>query len=122
VTLTSIQLTNLALYEVACWAIPILKKAPAENSPSLIVTSTTQLYKEPVPFLVTLSMVKSAQRALVLSLHAYYGKEVHIGLLSVGGIVSPEAKNLNPDNIADKAWQLYKQPKDKWEREIEIHE
>ena len=71
---------------------------------------------------MSLSMVKSAQRALVLSLHATYGSEVHIALLSVGGVVSPEAKKLSPANIADEAWALYKQPKAKWEREVELAE
>ena len=70
----------------------------------------------------SLSMVKSAQRALVLSLHAKFGEDVHITLLSVGGIVSPDAKNLSPDNIAAKAYGLYKQPKAEWQREEEIHE
>ena len=45
-----------------------------------------------------------------------------MALLSVGGIVAPDAKNLNPENIADKAWELYKQPKSGWKREMEIHE
>ena len=102
--------------------MPILKQAPTENSPSLIVTSTNQLWKEPLPDLVSLSMVKSAQRALVLSLHAKVGTEVHVALLSVGGIVAPEKKNLSPENIADKCWELYKQPRDKWQREMEIDE
>ena len=48
-------------------------------------------------------MVKSAQRALVLSLHAKFSSEVHIALLSIGGVVAPEAKNLSPDNIASKS-------------------
>lgn len=86
------------------------------------MTSTTQLYKQPLPALVSLSMVKSAQRALVLSIHAQYGKDVHVALLSIGGVVSPDAKNLSPANISDRAWSLYKQPKGKWEREEEIHE
>lgn len=67
-------------------------------------------------------MVKSAQRALVLSMHAKLGHDVHIALLSVGGVVSPEAPNLNPDNIAEKAYVLYMQKKGQWEREVEIHE
>jgi NAD(P)-dependent dehydrogenase (short-subunit alcohol dehydrogenase family) len=101
------QLTNLALYETAQWAIPLLKQSRSpDSSPSFFVTSTTQLYKEPVPPLFSLSAVKSAQRALVLSLHAFYGKDVHIALLSVGGVVSPEKKNLSPSNIADKCWEL----------------
>ncbi|KAK4539858.1 hypothetical protein LTR36_010319 [Oleoguttula mirabilis] len=116
------RLTNLGLYATAQWAIPLLRQASPKSSPSLFVTSTTQLYKEPVPDLVSLSMVKSAQRALVLSMHAKYGTEVHIALLSVGGIVVPEKKNLSPANIADKCWALYKQPKEKWQREMEIEE
>ncbi|TKA80050.1 hypothetical protein B0A55_01752 [Friedmanniomyces simplex] len=115
------QLTNLALYETAQWAIPLLKQTPSDNSPSLFVTSTTMLYKEPVPSLVSLSMVKSSQRALMLSLHAIYGADVHVALLSVGGVVSPKKKYLSPENIASQCWELYKQPKAKWEREMEIH-
>ena len=67
-------------------------------------------------------MVKSAQRALVLSLNATFGSDVHFALLSVGGVVAPEKKNLSPENIADKAWELYKQPKQQWQGEMEIHE
>lgn len=115
-------MTNLALYEVARWALPLLKERPAEESPSLLVTSTPLLHKEPVADLVSLSMVKSAQRALVLSLHAKFGKDVHIALLSVGGVVSPDAKGLSPENIADKCWELYKQPKENWQREMEIYD
>jgi len=114
------QLTNLALYEVAKWALPVLQKAPKDALPSLIVTSTPTLHKEPVADLVSLSMVKSAQRALTLSLHAKFGREVHIALMSVGGVVSPDAKGLSPENIADRCWGLYQQPREKWEREIEI--
>ncbi|SMR61852.1 unnamed protein product [Zymoseptoria tritici ST99CH_1A5] len=112
------RLTNLALYEVAKWAIPQLKSA---ENPSLFVTSTTQLYKEPVADLVSLSLVKSAQRSLVLSLVVKF-PDVHVGLLSIGGVVSPEAKNLNPENIADRAWSLYSQKKGQWKREEEVHE
>lgn len=111
------RLTNLALYKTAQWAIPLLQKNELDSSPSFFVTSTTLLYQEPVPDLVSLSMVKSAQRALVLSLNQKY-KDVHIALLSVGGVVSPDAKNLSPENIAQKCWELYKQPRDKWEREM----
>lgn len=67
-------------------------------------------------------MVKSAQRALVLSLHAKFGTDVHVALLSVGGVVAPDKKNLSPENIADKCWELYKQPRGDWKREMEIHE
>ncbi|KAI7202944.1 hypothetical protein D0869_12126 [Hortaea werneckii] len=114
--------TNLACYATAQWAMPLLKQAPRDNLPSFFVTSTSLLYKEPVPDLVSLSMVKSAQRALVLSLHAKFGSDVHVALLSIGGVVSPEAKNLSPVKIAEKAWQLYQQKRGNWEREVEIPE
>lgn len=55
-------------------------------------------------------------------MNAKLGQDVHIGLLSVGGVVSPDAPNLTPENIAEKAYILYKQKKGSWEREIEIHE
>ena len=106
---------------MAAWALPLLRKS-TEDSPSFFVTSTTQLYLQPVPDLVSLSMVKSAQRALVLSLAAKFGSDVHIALLKVGGVVSPEAKNLSPENIANKCWELYKQPKNDWKAEMDIHE
>lgn len=79
------------------------------------------LYKEPLPDLVSLSMSKTAQRALVLSINSKY-KDVHVALLSIGGVVSPEARNLNPANIAAHAWRLYSQPRGKWQREEEVHE
>ncbi|CAK3773819.1 Hypothetical predicted protein [Lecanosticta acicola] len=117
------RLTNIALYETALWAIPKLKEVSGEDrAPSFFVTSTTLLYKEPVPDLVSLSMVKSAQRALVLSIHAKFGEDVHVALLSVGGVVGPDKKALSPEKIADRCWSLYKQPKDKWQREEEIHD
>lgn len=117
------KLTNLALYEVFAWAMPILRKVTDQDRrPSFLVTSTTQLYKEPVPELVSLSMVKSAQRALVLSVNARFGKEVHVALLSVGGVVAPEKENTSPKAIAGRAWALYSQPRGQWEREEEIHE
>lgn len=119
------QLTTLSLYKTAQWAIPLLKEVAAssnDSSPSFFVTSTTQLYKEPVPDLVSLSLNKSAQRSLVLSLHVKFGSEVHIGLLSVGGVVGPDKGNLSPANIANKCWELYKQPRESWQREMEIDE
>lgn len=121
--------TNLALYVVACWALPLLlaKKeelggGDAAFAPSLFVTSTSQLYKQPHPVLFSLSMVKTAQRNLVQALHAKYGEDVHVALLSVGGIVAPDKEILSPANIADQAWALYKQPKSQWKFEIEIAE
>lgn len=100
------RVTNIALYETAQWAIPLLKQSLNDSAPSFFVTSTTQLWKEPLPSLVSLSMAKSSQRALVLSLNACFGKEVHVVLLSVGGVVAPTKKNLSPQHIAERCWAL----------------
>lgn len=117
------RVTNLALYEVFKWAIPVLEVVQeVDRRPSVFVTSTTQLYKEPIPELVSLSMVKSAQRALVLSVNATFGDKVHVALLSVGGVVSPEKQNTSPKAIAGRAWALYSQPKESWAREEEVYE
>lgn len=67
-------------------------------------------------------MSKAAQRALVLSLHHDFGKDVHVGLLYVGGQVSPDNPRMSPTLIADGIWEFHRQPKDRWTREIEILE
>jgi hypothetical protein len=94
------------LYETAQWAFPILKQVAEDRSPSFFVTNTTLYWKEPWAPRVSLSMSKCAQRALVLCLNQVYGKEVHVALLSVGGVVNPNKKNLTPKNISNKCWEL----------------
>lgn len=115
--------TNLALYRTAQWALPLLRNVEGEDrSPSFFVTSTSKLYKEPEPDLVSLSMVKSAQRSLVLSLEKKFGREVHVALLSVGGLVEEGKKGLSPENIAERCWGLYRQRRGEWGREVEVEE
>jgi hypothetical protein len=95
---------------VAKWAIPKLQavaKSQPQAKPSLLVTGGL-LHLEPVPDLFSLSLVKSSQRNLVQSLHAVYNPQgIHVGLVLVGGIVSPEAKVLNPANIAQVTWDFF---------------
>ncbi|KAJ4353727.1 uncharacterized protein N0V89_005457 [Didymosphaeria variabile] len=102
--------TNLALYTVAQWAIPRLqqlKKSNPSSKPSLLVTNSF-LPKTPVPQLLSLSLVKASQRNMVHSFNLTYAESgVHAGLISVGGVVAPENKNLNPKNIAKKAYAFY---------------
>ena len=79
--------------------------------PSLIVTSS-MLPFEPIPQVFALSLVKAAQRSLVQSLSMTYGSEgVHIGLINVGGPVSPEHETWNPTNIAAQAWAWFEESK-----------
>lgn len=88
-----------------------LAKLGPSTKPALIVTSSL-LPHEPVPEWFALSLVKAAQRNLMQSLDLTYGSTgVLLGLINVGGIVSPEEKNLNSSNIADKTWQWYSEDK-----------
>jgi hypothetical protein len=66
------------------------------------------LHVEPIPDLFSLSLVKTAQRNLLQSLHQVYNSaRLHIGLVLVGGYVSDDAKNLNPTSIAEHTWDFF---------------
>lgn len=99
-----------ALYTVAQREIPHLielAKQDDEALPSIIVTSSL-LPQHPIPQLFALSLVKAAQRNLVQSLSLTYASQgVHLGLINVGGPVSPEHETWNPTNIAAKAWDWF---------------
>lgn len=57
------------------------------------------------------------------SLQEVYGSQgIHIALALVGGFVRPEARNLNPENIAKVMWTIYAQGAADWSREYEILE
>ncbi|KAH8805323.1 hypothetical protein F5884DRAFT_444510 [Xylogone sp. PMI_703] len=110
--------TNIALYTTAAWAIPILEALPSSESPSIIVPSSF-LCQDPIPQLFSLSMVKAAQRNIVLSLQKTY-PNIHIALVNIGGQVSSEDPYLNPDAISKKIWDLYTQSPGSWTPEIDI--
>jgi hypothetical protein len=89
--------------------MPLL--AQETDNPSFIVTSGL-LHDHPVPTLFSLSLVKAAQRTLVLTLQRVY-TDFHIALLYIGGSVGPEEEVRNPANIAEQLWKLYAQEKSK---------
>lgn len=89
-----------------------LAKHDKDSWPSIIVTSSL-LPQHPIPQLFALSLVKAAQRNLMQSLSLTYVSEgVHLGLINVGGPVSPEHETWNPTNIAAKAWDWFAESKD----------
>jgi glutamate-1-semialdehyde aminotransferase len=110
---------------VAKWAIPRLQALAKSSSlakPSLLVTSGL-LHLEPISDLFSLSLVKTAQRNLVQSLHKVYNSQgIHVGLVLVGGMVSTEAKVLNPTNIANVTWDFFDQDSAKGELEVTMLE
>jgi len=123
--LKDFKTTTIGLYLVSQWAIPKLQARAGDSpgsKPSLIVTSGF-LHREPMPALFSLSLVKTAQRNLVQSLHMVFNNGgVHIGLVLVGGIVSPDAKVLNPRNIANVTWDFYDNEANQGKLEVDMVE
>jgi len=119
------QTTIIALYMVAQWAMPRLQAVATSSStakPSLIVTNSL-LPADPEPALFSLSLVKAAQRNLVISMAKTFEPDgVHVGLITVGGVVAPENKYLNPTYIAEKTWEFFDQKKEARKLEVEIVE
>ena len=64
-------------------------------------------------------MAKSAQATLTKIL-ADVNKDVHIALVMVGGRVTFKEEEINPQNVAVKFWELYKQMKRAWQFEKKI--
>ncbi|MBO1764878.1 SDR family NAD(P)-dependent oxidoreductase, partial [Escherichia coli] len=97
--------TNLSLYIIAQHYIPKLQAlAKSKNSakPALLVTSS-HLPWDPLPALLSLSLVKASQKNMVESFQRAFGDSgVHIGLIYVEGTVTPENKVLNPETIAQR--------------------
>ncbi|KAG9195997.1 hypothetical protein G6011_01118 [Alternaria panax] len=97
--------TNLALYIIAQHYIPKLQglaKSNSKSKPALLVTNS-HLPWDPVPQLLSLSLVKASQKNMVESFSRAFGDSgVHIGLVFVEGPVAPENKVLNPKTIAER--------------------
>lgn len=63
-------------------------------------------------------MAKTAQAKLAKLLVEENKNVVHVALVTVSGLVSPEEEMNNPTNIATKLWELYEQKKGSWEFEM----
>jgi short-subunit dehydrogenase len=98
-------------------ATTILESYLVQNKGSILVTGGGfALY--PSADFASLSIGKAALRSLTFSLaEALKPKGVFVGTVMIKGMVSPEAEIHNPDNIAEKFYQLYL---DKTETEIQL--
>jgi NAD(P)-dependent dehydrogenase (short-subunit alcohol dehydrogenase family) len=119
------QITNIALYIAAGWAYPLLKQLAAsdpEAHPTILVTSS-YLPVEPQPILFALSSTKAAQHNMTRSLAMFAEPDgIHVAIVSPCDYVTPERKNLNPTNIAKKAYELFAEPRGKFTLERQIFE
>ena len=97
--------TNLSLYIISQHYIPKLQGLAKSNislKPAFLVTSS-HLPWDPIPQLLSLSLVKAAQKNMVDSFRRYFGDGgIHFGLVHVEGTVAPENKVLNPETIAKR--------------------
>lgn len=74
----------------------------------------------PMPRFASLGVGKAAILNLAKSLHdELKPKGVHVGAVTINGFVKP-GTSLDPANIAEKFWELHQQPKDQFEKEIQI--
>lgn len=98
------------LYTVSQHYIPHLldlAKTDPKSRPALLVTSSC-LPLNPVPQFFALSLVKAAQRNMAQSMHMTYASQgVAVGLINVGGPVSPDHATRNPHNIAERSWEWF---------------
>ncbi|KAJ6439666.1 short-chain alcohol protein [Purpureocillium lavendulum] len=119
------QITCTSLHAAAKHYIPhllTLAKSDSSARPSLLITSS-HLPLQPDPESFVLSMTKAAQRNMAESMAQKFGPQgVHVGLVNVSGVVDPDKKQLNARYIADRAWDLFNQPKEEQEFEVVIRE
>ena len=114
------KVPNLGLYTTASVLLPHLQalaKSKPNAHPALFVTSGS-VAQQPYGPLFSLSMAKAAQANLTKFLAAENRNVVHVALVTVGGWVTPEEEVNNPQNIATKFWDLYKQKTGRWDFEV----
>ncbi|ETI26069.1 hypothetical protein G647_02846 [Cladophialophora carrionii CBS 160.54] len=110
------KLMNIGQYVAASWALPLLEDVAEEpdTHASFFLTSSGVSY-DPVPFILSLSMMKAAQNNFLASLAKVAGpKGVHVGRIDINGVVSDEEEVRNAKHIAEQLWELYQQDKDNW--------
>jgi NAD(P)-dependent dehydrogenase (short-subunit alcohol dehydrogenase family) len=108
------QTPTLSLYLIAQHFLPHLasfSQSPTSTSsplkPALLVTNSA-LPHSPVPDLLSLSLVKAAQKNMVQSLQLAFGeKGVHVGLVTVEGVVGVDEEVRNPKNIARRTVEFW---------------
>ncbi|EFQ89014.1 hypothetical protein PTNB73_00220 [Pyrenophora teres f. teres] len=107
-----LRTTTLSLYLISQHYVSRLQSLASSKpsyKPALLVTNS-HLPWDPVPQLLSLSVVKAAQKNMVDSLsRAFSSSGVHVGLLHVEGVVAPENKVLNPKTIAERAVKFWEE-------------
>jgi NAD(P)-dependent dehydrogenase (short-subunit alcohol dehydrogenase family) len=102
------------------WAINVVGAITAAAHVAPRMTAGTILITggmpEPEPDVTSLSLGKAGVRALTVILAKQY-PELHVATVTVAGAVEPGGR-FDPDEIADRYWQIHRQPPGQWEREV----
>jgi NAD(P)-dependent dehydrogenase (short-subunit alcohol dehydrogenase family) len=96
-------------------AAHVLPEMAARGSGTFVITGGMP---EPDPEYLSLSIGKAAVRSLTEALHRQYGPAgVHVATVTVAGTVAPGTA-YDPDDIAERYWDLHRQPRSEWQTEI----
>lgn len=68
--------------------------------------------------MLSLSAVKACQQNVVHSLRKAFGEQVHIGVIKVCGVVSPEETFRNPENIAREIVDFFELDRRDWGSDV----
>jgi len=118
--ITDLKISTVGLYTTAKWAFPLLIGKASASKPTFLVTGG-YLHNNPEPDMFSLSLNKAAQYNLAISLaKEFEPKGVHVGVVVVGGVVTPQEPYYNPKNISERYWRLYSQKRTEWTREIDM--
>jgi NAD(P)-dependent dehydrogenase (short-subunit alcohol dehydrogenase family) len=111
------QLDTYAVNVVgAITAIAWLAPRMAEHGGGTVVL--TAGLPQPIPEATSLSLGKAGLRALAELLAETYGPSgIHVAAVTVAGAVEPGTA-FDPDEIAERYWQLSLQPEDEWEPQV----
>ncbi len=95
----------------------ILPQMRNRGAGTLFLTGGGTALKAPAA-LASLGMGKAAMRNLVFSLaDECHPLGIHVATITICGMIQPGSR-YDPDEIADKFWQLHKSPRELWEVEV----
>jgi NAD(P)-dependent dehydrogenase (short-subunit alcohol dehydrogenase family) len=111
--------------QLDAWAVNVVGAitAVAHVAPAMVTAGggtivLTGGIPQPDPAVTSLSLGKAGVRALTQLLDRAYGpRGLHVATVTVAGAVAPGGP-YDPDEIAERYWQLHQQPATRWEREV----
>jgi NAD(P)-dependent dehydrogenase (short-subunit alcohol dehydrogenase family) len=111
--------------QLDAWAVNVVGAitAVAHVAPAMVTAGggtivLTGGIPQPDPAVTSLSLGKAGVRALTELLDRAYGpRGLHVATVTVAGAVAPGGP-YDPDEIAERYWQLHQQPATRWEREV----